>query len=203
MPRSALRVREAQPRDLPSLVDLAGELREALLPSAEAGLRPTTPPGRAVLRQRLRAALDHPDRQLVVVESEAGETLGMALLTLADANALYDSPAVHMTHAVVGDRYRRRGAGRALVAAAVAYAEERGTDQVVVAVRPGSREANRFFARLGFAPLALRRAASVATLRRSLASHDVPVGRLRSRRAPVAAVVPQPSPTAVPAPADS
>lgn len=203
MPRSALRVREAQPRDLPSLVMLAGELREALLPSADAGLRPTTPAGRAVLQERLRAALTCPDRHLVVVESEAGETLGMALLTVGDANALFDSPAVHMTHAVVGDRHRRRGAGRALVAAAVAFAEERGTDQVVVAVRPGSREANRFFARLGFAPLALRRSASVATLRRSLAAHDVPTSRRRTRRAAITMVVPSPPlRSAAPAPAD-
>lgn len=195
MPRSALRVRAARARDLPALVDLAGELREALLPSADAGLRPTTVAGRAVLEQRLRDALADPRRHVVVAQSEAGETLGMALLTVADANALFDSPAVHMTHAVVGDRFRRRGAGRALVAAAVAYAEEHGTDQVVVSVRPGSREANRFYARLGFAPLALRRSASVSTLRRSLATGEVPVGRLRPRRVAPVAVPAQPAPS--------
>ena len=73
-----------------------------------------------------------------------------------------------MSHAVVADRHRRRGAGRALVAAAAAFAEERGLDQLVVSVHPGSREANRFFARLGFAPLAVRRSAPVAAVRRRL-----------------------------------
>lgn len=202
MPRSALRVRAAQPRDLPALVGLAGEVREALLPSPDAGLRPTSPAGRAALEHRLRAALVDPDRHVVVVQSEAGETLGMALLTVADANALFDSPAVHMTHAVVGDRFRRRGAGRALVAAAVAYAEENGTDQVVVSVRPGSREANRFYARLGFAPLALRRSAQVSTVRRSLAAGELPASRLRPRRVAPAVVPDRPPAPAAPAAAD-
>ncbi len=93
-----------------------------------------------------------------------------------------------MSHAVVSNRYKRRGAGKALVAAAAALAEERGIEQLVVSVNPGSRDANRFFARLGFAPLAVRRAAPVAVVRRSLAAGDVRpadhVVRRRPRRGP-------------------
>ena len=37
----------------------------------------------------------------------------------------------------------------------------------------GSREANRYLARLGFAPLVVHRVASTATLRRSLGISDV------------------------------
>jgi predicted GNAT family acetyltransferase len=92
----------------------------------------------------------------------------MALLCVAPANALVDIPAVHMSHAVVGDRHKRRGAGRALVCAAAAYAEQRGIEQLVVSVHPGSRDANRFFARLGSPPLAVRRTAPVAAVRRRL-----------------------------------
>ena len=111
----------------------------------------------------------------------------MALLTVAPANALLDLPAVHMSHAVVPDRHRRRGAGRALVAAAAAYAEEHGVEQLVVSVHPGSREANRFFARLGFAPLAVRRVAPVAAVRRRLAAGErAPADHVvRLRRRPV------------------
>ena len=92
-----------------------------------------------------------------------------------------------MSHAVVADRHRRRGAGRALVGAAATFAEERGVGQLVVSVHPTSREANRFLARLGFAPLTVRRSASVAGVRRRLAAgetrqveHAVP----RRRRTP-------------------
>ena len=185
MPRSALRVRPAEDADLPALLDLAGELREALMPAPDAGFRPGTPAARAALEGRLREALASPDRHLVVAV-DGDEPLGMALFTVGPANALVDCPALHVTHAVVGDRHRRRGAGRALVAAAVGFAEERALDQVVVSVRAGSREANRFYARLGFAPLAVRRAASVSTVRRRLALDEVHAGTTRRRvRRPV------------------
>lgn len=189
MPRSALRVRPAGVGDVPVLLELAGDLREALLPAAEGSLagRPGTAGGRALLEQRLRDAIASEDRRLVVVVDDADEPLGMALLTVSAANALVDVPALHMTHAVVGDRHRRRGAGRALVAAAAARADELGLDHVVVSVRAGSREANRFFARLGFAPLAVRRTASVTTVRRHLAATDAAGVRRRVRRAPVPA----------------
>ena len=75
------------------------------------------------------------------------------------------------------------------MAAAAAYAEELGVDSVVVGVAPAGRDANRFFARLGFAPLVIRRIASVPALRRSLGTAD-PVAEARAhvaRRAPVRA----------------
>ena len=67
----------------------------------------------------------------------------------------------------------RIGAGRALVAAAVGYADERGMDHVIVGVSTTGREANRFFARLGFAPLVVRRIAVVSALRRTLGLTDL------------------------------
>ena len=182
MARPSLRVRPATADDLPALLALGEELRDQLLAGRGTG--------RSGLEARYAEALADPDRHLVVVVDAGpgpGEPHGMALLTMAPANALLDLPAVHMSHAVVSDRHRRRGAGRALVAAAAAYAEERGVEQVVVSVHPGSREANRFFARLGFAPLAVRRVAPVAVLRRRLAAGErAPAEHVvRLRRRPV------------------
>ncbi len=174
MGRGALRVRPATVDDVPALLALGDELRDALVSSAlEAGRPRGTPAGtRALLEQRYLEALADPERHLVVVVDEAEEPLGMALLTLASANALVDVPAVHMSHAVVADRHKRRGAGKALVCAAAGFAEARGIEQIVVSVHPGSRDANRFFARLGFAPLAVRRIAPVSVVRRRLALGD-------------------------------
>lgn len=171
MARGVLRVRPATLDDVPALLAFGDELRDALLPSsAEGGRSRGTPAGtRAVLEQRYLEALDDPDRHLVVVVNDAEERLGMALFTIASANALLDLPAMHMSHAVVADRHKRRGAGKALVAAAAAHAEAHGLEQIVVSVHPGSRDANRFFARLGFAPLAVRRVAPVGVVRRRLA----------------------------------
>ena len=182
--RGALRVRPAAVEDVPALVALG----EELLPNpAESGRGRGTPAGaRAALEQRYAEALADPDRHLVVVVGAADEPFGMALLTVAPANALLDLPAVHMSHAVVSDRHKRRGAGKALVAAAAAFAESHGLEQIVVSVQPGSRDANRFFARLGFAPIAVRRVAPVAVVRRHLAHADSPpadhVVRRRPRR---------------------
>jgi ribosomal protein S18 acetylase RimI-like enzyme len=164
-------VRTATPQDVPALVAFGEELRDLVIaPSAEVGRSRGGAPAaaRPDLEQRYLEAVEDPSRELVVVVDDGSEPLGMALLTVAPANALVDIPAVHMSHAVVGDRHKRRGAGRALVSAAATYAEQRGIDQLVVSVHPGSRDANRFFARLGFAPLAVRRTAPVVAVRRRL-----------------------------------
>jgi ribosomal protein S18 acetylase RimI-like enzyme len=167
VPRPTVHVRPAVRADLPALMGLAEELRDALLPVADTGSR-ARGASRPSLEARYAEALDDPDRHLVVAVADDDEPVGMALFTVASANALLDLPVVHVSHAVVAGRHKRRGAGRALVAAAAAYADERGLDQIVVSVHPGSREANRFFARLGFAPLAVRRTAPVSVVRRRL-----------------------------------
>ena len=170
MPRTSMRVRPATERDLPALLAFADELRDQLLPA------PETKRGRGAanrgLEARYRDAIADPDRHLVVAVGEDDAPLGMALFSVEPANALLDLPALHVTHAVVSDGNRRRGVGKALVGAAAAFADERGLEQVVVSVNPGSRDANRFFARLGFAPLAVRRVAPVAVIRRRLQAGD-------------------------------
>lgn len=192
MGRSALRVRPATSADLPALVALG----EELLPNpAEASRSRGTPAGaRAALEQRYLEALEDPTRHVVVVVNAGEEPLGMALLTVAPTNALLDLPAVHMSHAVVSDRHKRRGAGKALVTAAAAFAEAHDLEQIVVSVHPGSRDANRFFARLGFAPIAVRRVAPVAVVRRRLTQGETRppdhVVRRRPRRVGRRAVPP-------------
>ncbi|HUR50720.1 MAG TPA: GNAT family N-acetyltransferase [Mycobacteriales bacterium] len=179
-----VRVRPVTEDDLTALLELAEELREQLLPGEAAGRGRPTPAGRSALEQRYRDAIADPDRHLVLAvqgPDDAEQVLGMALLSVAPTNALLDVPAVHVTHAVVAGRHRRRGAGKALVAGALAFAEERGIDQLVVSVHPGSRDAARFFARLGFAPLAVRRTAPVAVVRRRLAAGERVVEPLSRR----------------------
>ena len=169
----SVRVRTVSDEDLPVLLTLGEELREQLLEAPARGRSAVA--GKAALEQRYRDAIADPDRHLVLAVvglQEQEQVLGMAMLTVAATNALLDVPAIHVTHVVVAGRQRRRGAGRALVGAAAAFAEERGIDQLVVAVNPTSRDAARFFARLGFAPAAVRRTAPVAVVRRRLAAAE-------------------------------
>ena len=188
MPWSPVRVRPVTLADLPALLELADELQDQVLP-VEGGTRPrgASAASRMSLSQRYAEAIADPDRHLVLAvgggETEAEEALGMAVFIVASLNALLDVPAVHVSHAVVADRHRRRGAGKALVAAAASFAEERGIEQIVISVHPGSRDAARFFARLGFVPLSVRRTAPVSVVRRRLAPPQRSVEQVLRRRA--------------------
>lgn len=196
---SPVRVRAVTELDLPVLLELGAELREQVLPvegRTRTGAAARGMAARAALAQRYCEAINDPERHLVLAvrgkEGEPEVALGMAVLTVSTANALVDIPAVHLSHAVVADKHRKRGAGKALVAAAAAFAEERGIEQLVVSVHPGSRDAARFFARLGFAPQAVRRTAPVSLVRRRLASLDRGVERVvrQTRRRPIGAALP-------------
>jgi len=188
MPWTSVRVRPAVQGDVPALFAFGEQLRDQLAVTSD-GLRSRGTPvsARESLEARYVEALADPDRHLVVAVDDQDQALGMALFSIAPTNALLDLPALHISHAVVDDRHKRRGAGKALMAAAASYADERGLDQIVVSVNPGSRDANRFFARLGFAPLAVRRVAPVAVVRRRLQSPETgpaEVLRRRTVRAP-------------------
>jgi len=171
--RSNVRVRTATLDDIDAVLRLGADLHEpaANWPSP-ARLRWLG--GGDELRVRYRRLLADEDHRVVLaVDEDSAEPLGMAVLGVDPASALLDLPAVSVTHLLVAPAHRGRGAGRALVAAAVGYADERGMDHVIVGVSTTGREANRFFARLGFAPLVVRRIAAVSALRRTLGLTDL------------------------------
>jgi len=82
-------------------------------------------------------------------------------LMAASSAVLVD--VVHVT-----DSRRKSGAGTALLREAVVFADEVAASDVVVNVPPTARDVNRFYARLGFAPLVVRRSAPLGLLRRKL-----------------------------------
>jgi ribosomal protein S18 acetylase RimI-like enzyme len=78
---------------------------------------------------------------------------------------------VHYLH--VREGKRRRGVGKALLAAAASFAEEVGAEHLITSVLPQLRETNRFYARLGFSPVVIRRSVPVSVLRRCLMAQGV------------------------------
>jgi L-amino acid N-acyltransferase YncA len=116
---------------------------------------------------RLRSAVATPHCRVVLALADA-EPAGMAVLRVVRPDPLSDSKVVQIAHVVVQPGKRRRGVGHALVAAAADFAEERGLEHVAAGVYPSLREASRFYARLGFAPVVLQRVAPVAIVRRRL-----------------------------------
>jgi ribosomal protein S18 acetylase RimI-like enzyme len=169
--RIRVRVRTATVDDVDALIALLDGLGD-LGPVRGRAVARRGPDGFRMLCERLIA---DPEHRVVVATDETGTVIGAAVFSADTAGGLVDPPSVYVSHLVVGVEHRKRGAGRALVAAAAGYADELGVDSVVVGVAPAGRDANRFFARLGFAPLVMRRIAPVAALRRALASAD-PVG---------------------------
>lgn len=170
MARNGVHVRRADEHDLGTVLDLTGELREELLHTRS---RSTT---RTPADRYAEVLADDTCEIALAVSGEGADevVLGMAVLSVARTNALLELPSLHVTHVVVSAAHRRRGAGRALVARAVAFAEEQGLEQIVVSVPPTSRETARFFARLGLTPISVRRTAPVALVRRRLAALERP-----------------------------
>lgn len=112
----------------------------------------------------VKDAAASPEQRLVVVEYD-GHLAGAVYLRVATLSPLNLEPCVQSIHPRVFDRFRRHGVGHALMEAATAFAEDNGILHVVTAVPHSSREANRFMARLGLAPVVMYRIAPTALLR--------------------------------------
>ena len=164
MTRPAVCVRAATLDDVPALLELWAELRdiggrmERLIPGPDA----------ASMREQLTLIADDPAARALVAEVD-GLVAGMMLLTAAPFAPLFGQRSVHYHYLHVKDGFRRRGVGKALLAAAVTFADEVGAEHVITSVLPQMRETQRFYARLGFGPVVVRRSATVSVLRRRLA----------------------------------
>ena len=99
----------------------------------------------------------------------------MAVFSRTSLGPLTSVSAVQLNHVVVASAHRRSGVGHALLAEATAYADAVGAEHIIVGVAPALREANRFYARLGFSPVVVRRMTSVSALRRRLTDGEHPV----------------------------
>lgn len=182
MRRPGISVREARSSDIDELEALWVEARAAAGPAALALGAGTAD---ALLSRIARADRD-PDRRLVVALHD-GHVVGVACLTFEGISPLDEDLAVHVAYLHVLTSHRRHGVGSALLAAAADFAETSGAQHVVVSVPQTLREANRFYARLGLAPVVAHRSAATATLRRRLEGdapsgvHDVLSQRRRAR----------------------
>ena len=171
MARASVAVREAALGDASGLLAMWQDVRDLANPHD----RSAPQPSEEGLLSRLAEARGNPDIRVLVATID-DELVGMAVMTHQAFASMFDCRAVQLNALHVRAGFRRRGVGRALVSGAVAYAEERGADQMVTSVYPHLRETNRFYARLGFGPVLMRRSTSVASLRRKLAAAGVANG---------------------------
>jgi GNAT superfamily N-acetyltransferase len=197
--RSRVVARTARPADLPAVLALVRQHRAEA--HAEDVLSGHTRLGAAA--SGFRRLLDDPDHRVVLAvlpgpNAAAGGAdgevaVGLAVLGLDPLSRVLGNPQVTVDTFVVHREHRRRGAGAVLLAAAAAYAQENGAAHVVAAVGGHEAERQRFFARMGFAPLTTRRIVALDSLTRALTAwqrHGYPVPGPR-RAAPRRRVAPR------------
>ena len=166
--RSKVVTRVARAADLPVVLELVRQHRvESHTEEVLTGHPPVHAAGAG-----FRRLLDDPGHRVVlaVLPTDDGDIgVGLSVLGLDPLSLVLGTPQVTVDTFVVHREHRRSGVGAALLAASVAYAAENGASYVVAAVTQEA-DRQRFFARMGFAPLTTRRIASVHTLGRSLAA---------------------------------
>jgi GNAT superfamily N-acetyltransferase len=123
---------------------------------------------RAASDGRLRAALDRKDVRAFLALGDGGDPVGFVVATHSPFSGLTEAPSMAIDQIYVTPRARRHGVARHLLAAVTAYAEKVGCEQIGCNVPSQHREANRFFARLGFSSQIVRRVTSTGALRRRI-----------------------------------
>lgn len=121
------------------------------------------------------------EERLVVAEYD-GQVVGAVLLRVTTLSPVNLERVVQTVSPHVLPQFRRRGVGRALMEAAVAFAEEHGVAHVAAGAAAGSRDANRFLARVALGPYAVYRVAPTMVVKSKLTAQRPPLGRTHGGR---------------------
>jgi GNAT superfamily N-acetyltransferase len=163
MTRSLVSLRAAALSDAPLLAELWTDV-----------IRRTGPEDQVADIEAVLARLEStPDERIVVAEYD-GEFAGAVHLQATTMSALNREPVVRALSPHVLPRFQRHGIGSALMDTAVSWAEELGIGHVATAAAAGSRDANRFMARIALGPYAVVRIATTHAVRSRLTSHRRP-----------------------------
>ena len=166
MSRPAVVVRKADAALIDTVCELWEESRsdEGAVQS-DAGVRKTTV-------DSIRNALARPEMIAFVAYSD-GRPSGSFCLGVGSLNRVSGSSCVSSEQVYARKDDRGGGVGRSLMQAVATFADLQGATAVACMVPSNVRDAHRFYARLGFTPLTVRRVASTAALRRKLAGDQV------------------------------
>lgn len=171
MMRSMVSLRDAVPEDAEALTELwAGTLRRCEHTDQVADI--------VSIIERIASV---GDERLVVADYD-GELAGAVHLRATTVTPINLEPVVQTISPHVFPHFRRHGVGRALMESAVAFAEERGISLIASAAASGSRDANRFMARLALGPYAVLRVASTHAVKSRLSAQRPVAARSGGRQ---------------------
>jgi GNAT superfamily N-acetyltransferase len=161
-----VKVRQATPEDVPSLVALFQELDRM-----QADWRVFTPrPGfYDEVGDKYREAMNNPDAVVLVGIDDDGEVVGMAYGEARTPSRFSDERALELSAVVVRSGYRGRGVGRVLVQEAAGFAKERGIAWIELKTFSPNRGAMEFWENLGFEPRVIQLTTSTRDLVERLA----------------------------------
>ena len=145
---------------LDSFADVWIERREESGLSREAAQR-------AAAAGRLARAVQR-DGVVVFVATVEGLPVGYAWVYDQATSILLDAPSMAIEEIFVRPEWRRRGVARSLLLSVGSHAQRLGAEHITSSVPTHARDANRTFARLGFAPQTTRRVAPTSLLMRRL-----------------------------------
>jgi len=118
----------------------------------------------------------------VLAAWDGEKAVGLALVSIADVGTWVEMPSLQISGLHVLRSSRHRGVAKALLNSALGYADIWGCNSIMASVPPQERDANRFFARLGFAPIATRRICDTAQLRKKISDEPSRMVAQRIRR---------------------
>jgi ribosomal protein S18 acetylase RimI-like enzyme len=160
MSRCTLEIRDARPEDVTELLRLWAHDRRGFDDDTQ---RPVNEATKALAQ----IAAD-PDERMLVGYAD-GRLVASVHLRRAPLSPLHGDTAIHTSYLHVHPEHRRRGYARALLDAALAWAEEKDVSHITAITASNSRDTNRFLARLGLGTAATIRVATTASMRRKLA----------------------------------
>jgi GNAT superfamily N-acetyltransferase len=158
MSRCPLEIRDARPEDAAELI--------ALWQYAGRAEQPPARPLEEATRALAQMAADPDERMLIGLAD--GRLVAGVHLRRAPLSPLHTESVVHTSHLVVHPDCRRRGFARAMLEAALAWAEEKDVLTVTAITSSNARDTNRFLARLGLGTAWTVRIGSTAAMRRKL-----------------------------------
>jgi GNAT superfamily N-acetyltransferase len=156
-----VRVRQANPQDVPALVALFQELD-----SMQRDWRVFTPrPGfYDEVGHKYREAMRMHDAVVLVAEHEDGDIVGMAYGEVNVPSRFSDERALEISGVVVRAGHRGRGVGRALVREAARFASTHAVPWVTLKTFAPNEGSTAFWEGLGFTPRVVQLTSSTSAL---------------------------------------